>query len=363
MTSKKGKKKSNRCMALGMSVVLAVSVLCGCGKEAVADKATSTKVVLTTGFDNEEVFRISKSSCSKPEAMVYLTNMQNQYEEVYGEQIWETNIDGVTLEQKVKDTVIARIAQVKTMALLAESYHITLDAKKQKLVKEAAKTYYDSLNKQEIEAMGVEEKTIEQLYTEYELANLVYEKIIADVNPEISDDEARTIKVMQIFIKTYTQDGAGERILYNEEQKKEAHDKARTVLEKIAEGEDFEVLAEKYSDDTNITYSFGKGEMEEEFEKVSFNLDSGEVSDIVETEYGYYIIKCVSTFDVKETDANKEKIVEKRKAQAFNEVYNGFVSGLDRNLNEELWKGVEMIHDPQVKTSDFFQVFSKFIKN
>ena len=48
----------------------------GCGKDFT--------VVLTTGLKKNEVFRIEKMSCTLPELMVYLTNLQNQYESVYG---------------------------------------------------------------------------------------------------------------------------------------------------------------------------------------------------------------------------------------------------------------------------------------
>ena len=50
-----------------VGIVLAVSV--GSGK----------KVVFTTGFGQDEVFRIGSVSCTKPEVMVYLTNVQNRY--------------------------------------------------------------------------------------------------------------------------------------------------------------------------------------------------------------------------------------------------------------------------------------------
>lgn len=79
-----------------------------------------TKVVFTTGFGKNEVFRIGDESCSKAEIMIYLTTIQNQYANVYGTEIWNTSLNGVTLEDNVKETVLARIAQIKTMYLLAK---------------------------------------------------------------------------------------------------------------------------------------------------------------------------------------------------------------------------------------------------
>ena len=60
------------------------------------------KLVLTTGFKKDEIFRIETMSCTLPEVMVYLTNTQDQYESVYGAEIWKTNLNGVTLEESIK---------------------------------------------------------------------------------------------------------------------------------------------------------------------------------------------------------------------------------------------------------------------
>ena len=39
----------------------------------------TTRVVFTTGFGKDEVFRIDNSVCKKSEMMVYLTTIQQQY--------------------------------------------------------------------------------------------------------------------------------------------------------------------------------------------------------------------------------------------------------------------------------------------
>lgn len=83
--------------------------------------------------------RIGKASCTLPEAQVYLTNTKNQYESVYGPGIWETASQDETLEDRVKDTVIARIAQIKTMNLLAAEYNITLTKDEQATVDQAGR--------------------------------------------------------------------------------------------------------------------------------------------------------------------------------------------------------------------------------
>lgn len=330
--------------------------LAGCGK----GEGIGTKVVLTTGFDKDEIFRIETSTCTLPEIMVYLTNIQNRYESVYGTQIWATNANGVTLEQNVKDIALAQIARIKTMNLMAERYQVELSSEEKAQVENAASAYYNSLNDTEIEQMGISEKTISSLYAEFALAEKVYQYTIKDINPEISDDEARTITVQHILIRTYALDGTGKKVEYTEQAKQEAYNRACEVQRLAEEGEDFDELIRRYSEDDKSTYSFGKGEMDAAFETAAFNLGTDEISDVVETEFGYHIIKCLNTFDKDETDANKVKIVDQRRAEAFGQEYDAYVETLTRNLNEDLWNSVGFIHDENVKTMDFFDVYSEY---
>lgn len=329
----------------------------GCGK-----KDNPTKVVLMTGFEKDEIFRIENISCYLPEIMVYLTNTQNQYENVYGAEIWNTNLDGVTLEENVKDTVLAKIAQIKTMNLLAVNCQVQLDSKEQEQAAKAAAAYFASLTEEEKELMGVEEETICRMYEEYALAEKVYEYLIKDINPEISDDEARTITVEHILIKTYAKDGTGKRIAYTEEAKAEAYERATQILSMAQDTENylFEDLIREYNEDSIATYSFGKGEMDPAFEEAAFNLETGEISGIVESEFGYHIIKCLNTFNREETDANKLKIVETRKKEVFGEKYDEFMETLTKRLNEGLWESVTFIHHENVSTTTFFDVYIEY---
>ena len=232
-----------------------------------------TKLVLTTGFKKDEIFRIETMSCTLPEIMVYLTNTQDQYESVYGKEIWKTDLNGVTLEENIKETVLAQLAQIKTMNLLAQQHGVALSDAEYKLAKSAAAAYYASLNEAERESMDVTEETIENLYAEFALANKVYEYIIKDINPEISDDEARTITVEHILIVTYALDGTGKKIEYTQNAKEEARRQAEEIL-KLAreEDSDFEELVLQYSEGDKGTFSFGKGETDTAFEEAAFNL-------------------------------------------------------------------------------------------
>jgi len=351
--------KAVRLFTLLLAAGLSMGSLTACGEDS-----DGKRVVFTTGFDKDEVFRIEDVSCTKGEVMVYLTTTQNQYENVYGTEIWNTSLDGVTLEENVKEIVLAKIAQIKSMYLLAVEKGVQLDEEEETLVKTAAEEYFQSLNDTEKELMEVKLDTVRTLYYEYAMADKVYHQIIQGVNPEISDDEARTITVQHILIRTSSYDSSGNKIPFSESAKRAAFEKASEVRELAADGEhDFTELASKYSEDTNITYSFGKGEMEEAYETAAFQLETEEVSQVVESEIGYHIIKCINTFNREETDANKLKIVEQRKNEVFGQEYDQFVGTLVRNLNQELWDSISLIHNSAVSNAGFFEVYNKYFED
>ncbi len=301
--------------------------------------------------------RINDKSCYLPEMMLYLTTVQNEYEAVYGSDIWKQMTEEESLETKVKDMVLAKIAQVKAMNLMAESYGLKLTEIEEAIVFDASLDFYSSLNERELELIGVTKEDIYNIYCEYALSNKVYDYVIKDINPEISDDEARTITVMQILIKTYNFDGEGKRVDYSDRAMNEAFKKAEFIRElALTSDSSFEALAAKYNEGDEVTYTFGRGEMAESFEEAAFSLDKDEISEVVKTEYGYHIIKCVSDFDLLETQNNKILILNERREEAFDNTYDEFLKTLTKTLNEDLYERITMIHDPEVTTKDFFEV-------
>ena len=74
--------------------------------------------------------------------------------------------------------------------------------------------------------------------------------------------------------------------------------KAKTLKTMIDEGEDFAYLARQYSQcpsksiGGNLGY-FKRGQMVKEFEIAAFELPVGQVSDPVQTQFGWHLIKVV----------------------------------------------------------------------
>lgn len=79
--------------------------------------------------------------------------------------------------------------------------------------------------------------------------------------------------------------------------KEEKRAQAQSVLDRINAGEDFDTLMSELNEDTGEPdegYTFTKGDMDIAFEEASFALDIDEVSDIVESSYGFHIIKRIA---------------------------------------------------------------------
>ena len=169
------------------------------------------------------------------------------------------------------------------------------------------------------------------------ISNFVEKTIIPSI--AVSEDDARkfyeqnadkftrgeTVRASHILI------GVDEKA--SADEKKKAHDKAETLRKELATGADFAKLAKENSTCPSSARGgdlgyFGKGQMVPPFESAAFNLKPGAISDVVETQFGYHIIKLIEKkapekVDFKEVRQRIEEYLKNQKiGMAINEYLN-----------------------------------------
>lgn len=145
------------------------------------------------------------------------------------------------------------------------------------------------------------QEQVEMLTNDFLAMQYLQQEIVGNI--EITEED------MQLYYKTHEEEfimpdrvHAGHILIRvaktdDEEKKKRARAKADDVLQRIRSGEDFGKLAEEFSEDPRTKDKggdlgfFPKGKMMPSFDRAAFELQAGDVSDIVETQYGYHIIK------------------------------------------------------------------------
>jgi peptidyl-prolyl cis-trans isomerase C len=203
------------------------------------------------------------------------------------------------LLQMVRSTVIAQLAKKRGFDKKAE-----IRSQQEMIINNFLATVY--LQKEVVEKITINDDKARSYYKDH-----------SDVfkTPEM-------IRVKHILIKTEAS--------APEEEKKKAKAKAEEVLKRVKGGEDFSKLAAEVSDDTGTKDKggdldfFPRGSMIPAFEEVAFSLKPGETSGVVETEYGYHIIKME---EKKEALLEPyEKIKDKVKEEALQEMRKAAVS-------------------------------------
>ena len=134
----------------------------------------------------------------------------------------------------------------------------------------------------------------------------------------------------------------------SEDEKKKAKDKAEIYLKKIKDGEDFAKMAAEVSDDPGSKAKggdlgfFPKGRMVKSFEDAAFALKPGETSGIVETQFGFHIIKVEDKKEptIESFDAVKERIKQKLAQDRTRKELTDFIDKAMKDSKTEIYPDV-----------------------
>ena len=129
------------------------------------------------------------------------------------------------------------------------------------------------------------------------------------------------------------------------EEKKKVNEKAAETLKKIKGGEDFAKLASELSGDPGSKQKGGdlgfvaRGKTVKPFEDALFSLKPGEVSAVIETKFGYHIIKAEERKDasVEPFESAKEKIRQKIMQERVKSAVTQFIDKAMKDAKAEIY--------------------------
>lgn len=180
-------------------------------------------------------------------------------------------------------------------------------------VEEQVKYYLD----QQVKQVGGKEKLRETYGYGYDELHDQYFDILHDrmlsqrVEMELTDNIKVTPAEVQAYFATFPTDSLPEipdqyevseitvQPVVSEAERDRVRGELAELRERIIKGEKFSMLAKLYSQDPGSAAKggelgfFGRGEMVSEFEVAAFALKPGEVSDIVETQFGFHILQLI----------------------------------------------------------------------
>ena len=192
--------------------------------------------------------------------------------------------------------------------------------------------------KEKLKEAGINEEFLKKQVKKDLIVSKYKENFLKDI--KISDKEIKSyyeshkdefkiqeVRASQILISTLDDDNKQ----VSKEEKEKLKTKAEKLLNKVTNGEDFNKLAKKYSDDKNSGKDggdlgfFSKDDKNIDFTKEVFKLDKGKNATLIETSYGYHIVKITDKRTVtKSLEDSKDDI----KYRILNEKYSKQIDSL-----------------------------------
>jgi peptidyl-prolyl cis-trans isomerase C len=238
------------------------------------------------------------------------------------------------LDQMIDEKVLIHEAKRMKINVTRKEVQDGIEEIKKRFTKE--EEYNQELARQGLTEEKFKEQVKEQLMVIKLIDQEVKAKVVPPTDSEIEDFykqhesemvEPEQVRVRHILIKV------GENT-----DKKEALKRITEILKEAKKGKtSFAELAKKYSEDPSAAKGgdigfFVRGQMVRKFEEVAFALNVGEISDVVETEYGYHIIQSI-----------EKKTAEKKSLDEIRDYLRNFIS--QKKMEERYEKWLRVLRD------------------
>lgn len=253
-----------------------------------------------------------------------LSQMREMYEAQNGADIWEQEIEpGKNFTQYLEDMVLDTM--ILEIVLEEEAIKAGIEIENEEVDDQLAKSKEYFPSEDEYNKFLKDSGMTEELLRETLRKEILIEKFLTLKSEDIdklkpSDAE---LKALYEDRKSTFDTIEASHILLEDE------DEAKKIKERIDKGEDFAELAREFSicpssqEGGNLGY-FSRNEMAKEFSDIAFNMEIGQISDPVETQFGFHIIKLTDKKTTYE-DADHEELAYQFKALKYNEMLDKFI--------------------------------------
>lgn len=346
------KKTMKKMLALGTALVLAMSMMTGCGQKSEIEANGQPKLFT---YDGTDVYL--------NEAWLYATMQKIAYEQQYSsqyspEELWvqqvdeKTDEDGntvpVTLEDMVKEETIERIKMNKVMCNRAEELEVKLEDDDVSEIDGYVDAAMENLQGTDMEKFGVTKDTVRSIYEQEMLAQKVYDKVSnGDIN-----------LTYNLLFETFEAQDSGERKEFSAKQKAKQKAKAEKALKKLQDGADIVELAEKMKADKSSYVAISeatKANYAQEYVKAAEALEAagkdGGISPITESDFGYHILMYVTPDNDKYESDEAKNVISSEQQNLFGAKYDEWSKELeekwdaDKDVNQEEWAKVSFIQN------------------
>lgn len=323
--------KRTRIAALLLSGVMAASALVGCG-------GVDTSEVVAT-FDETEV------ALGVPNFVARLqqADADDIYSYYFGDGAWETDLYGTgeTLQEELKSSVMENMFQLYTLEAHMSEYGVEISDAEQTRITEAAAAFIAANSSEALEELGADQAIVEEYLRLITIESKMYDAIIATADTNVSDEEANTGAYSYVSVsKTSYTDEEGNSVEYTEE---ELASLAKTVgafgteakvgtLEDAAETYGYSVIAG--------TFTANDSELDEEVLTTLQSMEEGEVSDTIDTEDAYYVVRLDAMTDAEATEETRASIISERESARYEEVLAGWQEEHTWKVDESVWEKV-----------------------
>ena len=190
--------------AAGLSVIIAGSLLAGCGSTADTAQIDGTKTVVTINEDEVQLGTLSFLAKYQQAQMYAVYTAYFGAAEIFDMVMDESS--GETYGETLKGSALDSIEEMVLLRQHAEEYGVTLTTEEEEQIDKVAQAYIDENSEDVRAAIGASKENVIELLKLQLIKSKMMEPMAADVDTEVSDEEAQQSGVTYVKIDKATED-------------------------------------------------------------------------------------------------------------------------------------------------------------